>query len=86
MYAQLRSDPVRDDLMQALKTGKRWLREQKPALAYGEFQKAQSLAQELKDTAEEKKAARGLGNALSLVFVSIWNPIFLNYKDYRSGC
>ncbi|CAM6084337.1 unnamed protein product [Calypogeia fissa] len=58
---QVRSDPLRDDMMLALKTGKRYLREQNPVSAYEEFQKGFVLAQKLKDSAEEKKAARGLG-------------------------
>ncbi|KAG6550257.1 hypothetical protein Mapa_008217 [Marchantia paleacea] len=58
---QVREDPVREELMQSLKAGKRWLREQKPVNAFREFEKALPLAKQLKDTVEEKKAARGLG-------------------------
>ncbi|KAL2609516.1 hypothetical protein R1flu_028089 [Riccia fluitans] len=58
---QVREDPTREDLMTHLKAGKRFLREQNPASAFKEFEIALPLAQKLKDTVEEKKAARGLG-------------------------
>lgn len=50
--------------MSCLKAGKRWLREQKPVNAFREFEKALPLAKQLKDTVEEKKAARGLGESI----------------------
>ncbi|KAL3699262.1 hypothetical protein R1sor_017284 [Riccia sorocarpa] len=58
---QVREDPVRERLMTHLKAGKRFLREQNPGAAFKEFEIALPLAQKLKDTVEEKKAARGLG-------------------------
>ncbi|KAH8932507.1 hypothetical protein BDL97_19G076600 [Sphagnum fallax] len=64
MEMPVRSDPTRDELMQRLKGGKRLLREQKPAQAFLEFEEALDIARQLKDTVEEKKAARGLGASL----------------------
>jgi hypothetical protein len=58
------AEPVvkeRETLMSLLKSGKRLLREQSPAEAFVEFEKALEIARKLKDTVEEKKAARGLG-------------------------
>ncbi|GAQ86654.1 flourescent in blue light protein [Klebsormidium nitens] len=49
------------DLLKRLKTGKKWLREQRPALALEEFKIALALARQSQDANCEKKAARGLG-------------------------
>lgn len=54
-------DHEKDDLMSLLKSGKRLLREQSPAEAFVQFQRALELARRLNDTVEEKKAARGMG-------------------------
>lgn len=51
----------RADLLKRLKTGKKWLREQRPALALEEFKIALALARQAQDGVSEKKAARGLG-------------------------
>lgn len=55
------SSPSRRSVLRRLREGKRFLREQQPALAFGEFQEALKLAREVGDAVEEKKAARGLG-------------------------
>ena len=54
-------DQERESVMSFLRAGKRLLREQKPAEAFVQFEKALELARRLRDTVEEKKAARGLG-------------------------
>ncbi|KAJ7569036.1 hypothetical protein O6H91_01G058700 [Diphasiastrum complanatum] len=59
--SQIAVDPRREELMERLKAGKKFLREQNPQKAFDEFEKALPLAKELKDVVEEKKAARGLG-------------------------
>jgi hypothetical protein len=51
----------RAELLKRLKTGKKWLREQRPALALEEFKIALGLARQAQDPVCEKKAARGLG-------------------------
>lgn len=56
-------DQERESVMSFLRAGKRLLREQKPAEAFVQFEKALELARRLRDTVEEKKAARGLGAA-----------------------
>ncbi|KAG0554067.1 hypothetical protein KC19_12G059800 [Ceratodon purpureus] len=56
-------DQGKDNLMSLLKSGKRLLREQRPAEAFYQFEKALELARKLNDTVEEKKAARGMGAA-----------------------
>lgn len=58
------AEPVdlgKEELLQFLRSGKRLLREQNPAGAFLEFEKALQLARKYRDTVEEKKAARGLG-------------------------
>lgn len=60
------AEPVdlgKEELLQFLRSGKRLLREQNPAGAFLEFEKALQLARKYRDTVEEKKAARGLGAA-----------------------
>lgn len=57
-------DPNKQELISRLKSGKYFLRNQDPAKAYEEFKAALELAQSLKDSVEEKKAARGLGASL----------------------
>ncbi|GBG63724.1 hypothetical protein CBR_g39266 [Chara braunii] len=57
------ADKRKEELMSYLRGGKRGLREGRPQDAFYEFEKALALARELKDTVEEKKAARGLGAA-----------------------
>lgn len=59
-----RTEPLRDELMQYLKGGKRMLREHNPAAAFVEFEKALPLARQLDDPVEEKKAVRGLGKII----------------------
>ncbi|GER26701.1 tetratricopeptide repeat protein, partial [Striga asiatica] len=54
-------DPRKPDLISRLKNGKRFLRNQEPEKAFAEFKSALELAQNLKDSIEEKKAARGVG-------------------------
>ena len=56
-------DQERESLMNLLRSGKRFLREQKPGEAFNQFEKALELARRLKDAVEEKKAARGLGKS-----------------------
>ncbi|KAG7581897.1 Tetratricopeptide repeat-containing domain [Arabidopsis suecica] len=57
-------EPKKQELISKLKTGKTFLRNQEPEKAYAEFKTALELAQSLKDSIEEKKAARGLGASL----------------------
>ncbi|XP_017258639.1 protein FLUORESCENT IN BLUE LIGHT, chloroplastic-like isoform X2 [Daucus carota subsp. sativus] len=57
-------DPRKQELVSHLKTGKNYLRNQDPEKAFVEFKTALELAQNLKDSIEEKKAARGLGASL----------------------
>ncbi|KAF2323582.1 hypothetical protein GH714_036217 [Hevea brasiliensis] len=57
-------DPRKQELISRLKTGKNFLRNQDPEKAFVEFKTALDLAQSLKDSIEEKKAARGLGASL----------------------
>ncbi|XP_058005121.1 protein FLUORESCENT IN BLUE LIGHT, chloroplastic isoform X2 [Hevea brasiliensis] len=57
-------DPRKQELISRLKTGKNFLRNQDPEKAFVEFKTALELAQSLKDSIEEKKAARGLGASL----------------------
>lgn len=59
-------DKEKNKLLGILKSGKKSLREQKPAEAFVEFEKALALAQKLQDPVEEKKAARGLGKNAQL--------------------
>lgn len=54
-------DSEKELLVRVLKAGKKFLRERKPHLAYEEFKKGLSLAQQMGDPIEEKKAARGVG-------------------------
>lgn len=53
--------PLREELMQRLRAGKKWLREQKPELAFVEFEQGLAIARKLQDRVKEKKAARGMG-------------------------
>ncbi|XP_047330141.1 protein FLUORESCENT IN BLUE LIGHT, chloroplastic isoform X2 [Impatiens glandulifera] len=57
-------DPRKAELMSHLKAGKNFLRNQDPEQAFVEFKAGLELAQDLKDSTEEKKAARGLGASL----------------------
>ncbi|KAK4478496.1 hypothetical protein RD792_013973 [Penstemon davidsonii] len=57
-------DPRKQDVISHLKNGKNFLRNQDPDKAFSEFKKALELAQNLQDSIEEKKAARGLGASL----------------------
>ncbi|KAL6140639.1 hypothetical protein ACLB2K_058937 [Fragaria x ananassa] len=57
-------DPRKHELISRLKAGKNFLRNQEPQKATIEFKAALELAQSLKDSIEEKKAARGLGASL----------------------
>ncbi|XP_043722548.1 protein FLUORESCENT IN BLUE LIGHT, chloroplastic-like [Telopea speciosissima] len=57
-------DSRKEDLISRLKTGKNFLRNQNPEKAFVEFKAALELAQNMKDSIEEKKAARGLGASL----------------------
>ncbi|KAM5579598.1 protein FLUORESCENT IN BLUE LIGHT, chloroplastic [Rosa sericea] len=57
-------DPRKHELISRLKAGKNFLRNQEPQKASTEFKVALELAQSLKDSIEEKKAARGLGASL----------------------
>ncbi|KAF5190068.1 Fluorescent in blue light protein [Thalictrum thalictroides] len=57
-------DSRKHDLISRLKSGKNLLRNQDPEKAYVEFKAALELAQSVKDSVEEKKAARGLGASL----------------------
>ncbi|CAN1169103.1 Protein FLUORESCENT IN BLUE LIGHT, chloroplastic [Linum perenne] len=57
-------DSRKQELISRLRTGKNYLRNQDPQKAFEEFKTALSLAQDLKDPTEEKKAARGLGASL----------------------
>ncbi|GAB2233473.1 hypothetical protein Droror1_Dr00002696 [Drosera rotundifolia] len=57
-------DPRKHKLISRLKSGKNYLRNQNPEKAFEEFKEALQLAQNLNDTTEEKKAARGLGASL----------------------
>lgn len=54
-------DPRKEQLLSCLRSGKSFLRNQGPKQAFSEFKKALDLAKDLKDSIEEKKAARGLG-------------------------
>jgi hypothetical protein len=54
-------DPQKERLIAYLRTGKNYLRNQAPDMAFPEFKAALDLAQSLGDHVEEKKAARGLG-------------------------
>eukprot|EP00249_Psilotum_nudum_P013982 c24606_g1_i1 orf=315-1181(-) len=58
-----RLDSDREELITLLKSGKKFLREKNPQMAYEEFKKALQLAQQIGDANEEKKAARGLGTS-----------------------
>lgn len=51
----------KEELIQYLKAGKKFLKERKPDLAYEEFQKALPLAQQIGGSIEEVQALRGLG-------------------------
>ncbi|XP_050379366.1 protein FLUORESCENT IN BLUE LIGHT, chloroplastic isoform X1 [Argentina anserina] len=57
-------DPRKHELISRLKAGKNFLRNQEPQNASIEFKAALEMAQTLKDSIEEKKAARGLGASL----------------------
>ncbi|KAL6996229.1 hypothetical protein U1Q18_006364 [Sarracenia purpurea var. burkii] len=57
-------DPMKQELISLLKSGKNFLRNQDPEKAFLEFKTALELAQSLRDPVEEKKAARGLGASL----------------------
>nr|GLL36909.1 protein FLUORESCENT IN BLUE LIGHT, chloroplastic-like isoform X1 [Ipomoea trifida] len=57
-------DPRKEQLLSCLRSGKSFLRNQGPKQAFSEFKKALDLAKDLKDSIEEKKAARGLGASL----------------------
>ncbi|XP_019187664.1 PREDICTED: protein FLUORESCENT IN BLUE LIGHT, chloroplastic-like isoform X2 [Ipomoea nil] len=57
-------DPRKEQLISCLRSGKSFLRNQGPKQAFSEFKKALDLAKDLKDSIEEKKAARGLGASL----------------------
>ncbi|KAL3826085.1 hypothetical protein ACJIZ3_022114 [Penstemon smallii] len=57
-------DPRKQDVISHLKNGKNFLRNQDPEKAFSEFKTALELAQNLQDSIEEKKAARGLGASL----------------------
>lgn len=57
-------DPKKQELIAKLKNGKNFLRNQQPDKAFTEFKNALELAQNMKDSIEEKKAARGLGASL----------------------
>ncbi|CAN0877729.1 Protein FLUORESCENT IN BLUE LIGHT, chloroplastic [Linum grandiflorum] len=57
-------DSRKQELISRLRSGKNYLRNQDPQKAFEEFKTALSLAQDLKDPTEEKKAARGLGASL----------------------
>jgi hypothetical protein len=86
MEMPVRSDPTRDELMQRLKGGKRLLREQKPAQAFLEFEEALDIARQLKDTVEEKKAARGLGKVCpSCGDSNLTLVVYMIYADYFSA-
>lgn len=54
-------DPKKQQLITTLRTGKNFLRNQDPKMAFAQFKEAFELAQTLEDYLEEKKAARGLG-------------------------
>lgn len=71
-------DPQKHELISRLKNGKNYLRNQDPEKAYLEFKTALDLAQKLKDSIEEKKAARGLG--LSSLCFTFYLIVFL-YLD-----
>lgn len=68
-------DPRKQDLISRLKNGKNFLRNLDPERAFFEFKTALDLAQKLEDPIEEKKAARGLGITVLLLYhcVSIFN-------------
>ncbi|XP_020232201.1 protein FLUORESCENT IN BLUE LIGHT, chloroplastic [Cajanus cajan] len=57
-------DPKKQELIAKLKNGKNFLRNQQPDKAFTEFKNALELAQNMTDSIEEKKAARGLGASL----------------------
>ncbi|XVF74279.1 hypothetical protein PTKIN_Ptkin13bG0097500 [Pterospermum kingtungense] len=57
-------DPIKEELLSRLKSGKNFLRNLEPEKAFLEFKTALELAKSLKDPIEEKKAARGLGASL----------------------
>ncbi|CAI0473139.1 unnamed protein product, partial [Linum tenue] len=57
-------DSRKQELISRLKSGKNYLRNQDPQKAFDEFKAALTLAQDLNDPIEEKKAARGLGASL----------------------
>lgn len=63
-------DSRKQDLISHLKSGKNFLRNQNPEMAFSEFKTALELAQTLKDPIEQKKAARGLGNE-PIIFIPL---------------
>lgn len=67
-------DPRKQELVSHLKTGKNYLRNQDPEKAFVEFKTALELAQNLKDSIEEKKAARGLGLSISVSIFLTFMP------------
>lgn len=69
--SELIVDPRKEQLISCLRSGKSFLRNQGPQQAFLEFKKALDLAKDLKDSIEEKKAARGLG-----VPISHTHPLF----------
>lgn len=64
-------DPRKHELISRLKAGKNFLRNQEPQKATIEFKAALELAQSLKDSIEEKKAARGLGLFSLPMFITL---------------
>lgn len=54
-------DPMKEQLIGNLRTGKKYLRSREPDKAFVEFKTAFDLADNLGDQIEKKKAARGLG-------------------------
>lgn len=62
--AEVIVDPVKEQLIGNLRTGKKYLRSREPDKAFVEFKKAFDLADNLGDQIEKKKAARGLGASL----------------------
>jgi len=57
-------DPMKEQLIGNLRTGKKYLRSREPDKAFVEFKTAFDLADNLGDQIEKKKAARGLGASL----------------------
>ncbi|GMH14208.1 hypothetical protein Nepgr_016049 [Nepenthes gracilis] len=62
--AEIIVDPKKQELISRLKVGKNYLRNLDPERASEEFKAALQLAQNLNDSIEEKKAARGVGASL----------------------